>query len=161
MNGFNRSLWVHAVTVTSLLTLGCGDRIVLLECPLGTMPEGSQCVPYQAVPDTYAPSEPDGLADFAIAEDLSEPADLPETVDTQKAELPNAEDTIQVTGGVGSTCKGTDCGEVGHVSIGRVAIVASSIAPKRLALPARFVRRYPGVTWLVCVSARKTATARM
>ena len=85
---------------------------MLLECPLGTMPEGSQCVPYQAVPDTYEPPEPDGLADFAIAEDLDEPADIQAGVDTQAVELPTTEDTLQPTVGVGSPCvKGADCGE--------------------------------------------------
>ncbi len=43
-----------AVLVTMSLIWGCGGDVVYLECPLGTRPEGSRCVPL-ASPDTAGP----------------------------------------------------------------------------------------------------------
>jgi hypothetical protein len=56
----------------------CGDKVILLECPLGTRPEGSQCIPLDG-PDTAGPPEADaatpaddlGTGTSDIAEDTS------------------------------------------------------------------------------------------
>jgi hypothetical protein len=46
-----------AFAALALALVGCGDQVTILECPLGTMPEGATCVPWQ--PDA-GPTEPDG-----------------------------------------------------------------------------------------------------
>ena len=122
---------------------------MLRECPLGTMQRALNVChirPYR----TREPPEPDGLADFAIAEDLDEPADIQAGVDTQAVELPTTEDTLQPTVGVGSPClKGADCGEGWACSSARRPL------PPRLlrnVVPHGFrVQRYPGGMWLLAI----------
>ena len=102
-------MWKPIVATLFLVLSACGDRIILLECPLGSMPQGSTCVPYQRTPDVPAPPSVEGLAEFAIAEDIFGAADTPtsqEVIDGTQDTAPPPETSV------GSPClKGSDCGE--------------------------------------------------
>lgn len=105
---------MRVLIVLAVAVGGCGDRIVLLECPLGSMPQGAVCVPFESPPDP-GPAPLEGLAEFATAIDMYTPPDeggepLEVMDEFGPEEAPSGDASSQV--GVGSPCqKGDDCGD--------------------------------------------------
>lgn len=110
-----------AVSLLLSLTAACGDDVKIVQCPLGTMPQGSTCVPWS---DAAAPVDPD--ATTSPEPDVSERlldtpafpmADVPEedgeadvgpTEDVEPGA--DASDPGPVAGGLSDPCvKNDDC----------------------------------------------------
>lgn len=98
-----------------LAGFGCGDRITIIECPAGTMPEGSECVPWvsdaEEAPDA-GPTDWPTVTDGSIAPD--------DGVSISPDEVHDAADTLDALeteasgpgplGATGSPCaKSDDC----------------------------------------------------
>jgi hypothetical protein len=103
------------------LACACGDVVMIVECPLGTMPEGSTCVPWSSdgsstEPDAAIEPSPDvseppvdtptfPMADVPVTDapsDVSPPLDGQQTLDVP--------DAGPVGGGLGDPCvKNDDC----------------------------------------------------
>lgn len=120
-----------ALVVLALAVTACGDKVTFIECPPGTRPEGSRCIP-EDVPDTSgadsATVDPDTsvttttTTDTATADEDTATATGPDTTDvatpqpTGSACLKNADcaggTCLDWTGGYCSTlgCSGDSCG---------------------------------------------------
>lgn len=94
------------VALTLLPLAGCGDSVKLLTCPLGTLPQGAECVPIggddTSAADTTAPEDTAPPADTVVQADTTPPLDTGGPVDTS--------DTAAPLGETGAACvKNADC----------------------------------------------------
>jgi hypothetical protein len=81
-----------------VVAAACGDKVTYVECPLGTRPEGSLCVPLDAGPDASSPTQ-----------DTTPPSDDSVTPPDTSAPDASAPDTAQARG-TGATCaRNADC----------------------------------------------------
>jgi hypothetical protein len=75
--------FIVMAAVTAAFFAACGDKVTFIECPLGTLPQGSECVPIDPPADTstsddVAPNDVAGGEDVVsndVAGDLAEPTD--------------------------------------------------------------------------------------
>ena len=111
---FNRLRWLRIHSIAILFVFAaCGDRVILLECPLGTMPQGSTCVPYEPPQDIYVPPLADGLGDFAVESETTVSSDATAEVGHLDTDAKPADVTVAEPA-IGSPCvKAADCGEGG------------------------------------------------
>jgi len=90
-----------------LLVAGCGDSVKVVNCPLGTIPQGSQCVPIEAdtvVADVLDPADTTAPADTATPEDTASSEDTAGGEDTTPV------DTATPPAETGAACvKNADC----------------------------------------------------
>ncbi|MCB9788238.1 MAG: hypothetical protein H6744_16265 [Deltaproteobacteria bacterium] len=101
------------LVVTALVVASCADKITIVECPLGTEPQGSECIPLgldlispqhdvvEDSPGTDAPELP--IQDITPAQDADAVGPKPDLPDT-------GPDAVLTGGVVGAACnKSSDC----------------------------------------------------
>lgn len=95
------------LALVGLGLVGCGDTVKIIECPTGTFPEGSQCIPYDTfVPDTAVDATVDTREDTAV-DTWTPPDTTPDTGGDTASETDAAE---TVGGATGTACvKNADC----------------------------------------------------
>ncbi|TNF31395.1 MAG: hypothetical protein EP329_12425 [Deltaproteobacteria bacterium] len=99
---------VSVLLASLLVVAACGDTVKYVDCPLGTLPQGSQCVPIgddtvQAA-DTLFPNDTVTPVDTAAEDTAQDTATAPDTEPADTA------DTVAAPGGVGAAClKNADC----------------------------------------------------
>jgi hypothetical protein len=119
-----RTLSCLLVAASAALTLvACGDKVIIKECPIGTEPQGADCVPFgtadaQAHADPGGPGDPGGkvdrggLADLPVVFPDVGPLDPGAALDPGTASDPATppDPGGAITGEVGSHCALTsDC----------------------------------------------------
>lgn len=102
----------NPLLLLALALVGCGDTVTIIECPPGTQPVGSECIPLDP-PDTSAPDMTDttDLGDTTVTPDTTDPGDTTVTPDTTTLDTsdttPPDADTPRPTG---SPCvRNADC----------------------------------------------------
>lgn len=91
--------------LATLALAACGDSVTVIECPLGTIPQGSVCVPIDT-PDTVAATDTSTAPDTTTPLlDTAGPADTGPPADTN-----GDEDTAAPPGAIGASCAlNADC----------------------------------------------------
>ena len=111
MNPLERFCVTLFLLVTAIALAACGDRVVLLECPLGTMPEGAVCVPYEPDFDSFVSPPLDGVDDVTEPGDVLEQETMRGPADSEGDGRAGVTDVGSSSGGVGTAClKAADCG---------------------------------------------------
>jgi len=93
-------------TVAGVASVACGDSVRIVECPLGTLPEGDRCVPIAPEDATEADTSP---SDTAVAPEVTDTATA--AGDGQEEVAPDAgPEDVAAPGTVGAACdRGVDC----------------------------------------------------
>ncbi len=91
----------------AITCLACGDQVTILECPLGTLPQGDQCIPIEE--DTVVAADTTPVADTFVAQDTfpppdTAPFDTAPPADTTLPPQPNGSPCVKNDDCLGGTC---------------------------------------------------------
>ena len=109
MNARHARPLIAAIALAALLA-SCGDTVTIIECPLGTRPDGSQCVPWDDGGGTLDAATGDSVQDVTSTSDTTTFPTL-DTTPGGRSDVGPAQAEVETTdpaaeeGKVGAACK--------------------------------------------------------